>query len=146
MPRTVHELRRILLGRPAYTLGRLVVIDIKLALAEIRQLDLPIRVDEHVLGLQVPLDDVERVQLADHDHHLRDLEHGHVFVQAFVLRARDVEEEFAARALVHHEADLLGGDEAVVQGYYEFVSYFFEEFAFVFSPLNLLHAFDGFLF
>lgn len=118
----VHEFGRVLLGCAANGFGTVIVIYIKLALAEVSQFDLAVGRNQHVFRLQVTLDDVQPVQLANHDHHLWNVEHGHIFIQSLVFGAGNVEEQLAAGALVHHEADLLRTHEAVVQCHDEFVS------------------------
>lgn len=121
MPLPVHEFGRVLLGRAADTLSAVVVVHVELALAEVGQLDLAVGADQHVLRLQIALDDVQLVQVADHDHHLGYLEHGYVFIEPLGLRAGDVKEQFTPGTLVHHETDELAGHEALVKGYDELV-------------------------
>lgn len=107
MALSVHQLRCVLLRRAADRLGAVFVVHIELALPEVSQLYLPIRVYQHIFRLQVTLDDRQPVQLADHDDHLRDVKHGHVLIQTLVFGGCNVEEQLAPGAVVHDEADVL---------------------------------------
>jgi len=138
----VHEFGCLLLGCTANGFSTVIVIYIKFALAEVSQFNLAVGGNEHIFRLEVSVDDVEPVQVANHDHHLRDVEHGHIFIQPLVFSACNVEKQLASWALVHHEADLLRGDEAVVQCHDELVPHLLEQPPFVARAFNLLHALD----
>lgn len=99
-------------------------------------------VDQHVLGLQVALDHVVRVQLTDRQHALRDLEARDVLVEALAATGRNVLEQLAARAEVHDEADLVLRHEAVVHAHEEGVLHLLQQAALVLRALDLLELLD----
>jgi len=123
----VDQLGRVLLRRAAYTVRGALVVHVELALAEVDQLDLPVRAHHHVLRLQVAVDDGVGVQLAECGRDLRGLEPHARLVQA----ALAVREHLAALAEVQHEAQPVAREEALVHADHEWVCHFGHHPAFV---------------
>lgn len=107
------------LGRAAE--GEGAVVGQFLSEAKVGDLHVSLAVDQQVLGLQVAVDDILLVHVADGQQDLADVEHGHVVAKTAVL-AQPVEELAARAELEDHvdegvvlEGSLEGVDEGVVE-------------------------------
>jgi len=137
----VHEFGCVVFGG-ATDRFVIVFVHVELTLAEVSNLDVAVALNQHVLGFQVALNDVARVQLGDGDDALRNVEAGHVFVKALALGGCNVEEEFASVAEVHHEANLVLTHEALVHLHEKLVFNFLQQSAFVARAFDLLEFLD----
>lgn len=73
MPFPEQHFGRHVLRRPAKRVRRVVAAHVRLRKAEIAQMDIPLQVEEDVLGLYVSVDNSLLVEVLDSQAHLREV-------------------------------------------------------------------------
>mmetsp|Transcript_122498 Transcript_122498/g.305938 ORF Transcript_122498/g.305938 Transcript_122498/m.305938 type:complete len:211 (+) Transcript_122498:548-1180(+) len=113
MASLVEDLRREILRSAAHGLGRKVVLDALLAQAEVREFNMAISIKENILRFEIPIDDVQPVQILDGQQDLRGVKSPTALGEA--ASPAEVEKELAPGAILQDEVELLGCLEGVVQ-------------------------------
>ena len=101
MPLPLEHLWRQVLGCATERLGLPVPGYAHLRQAKVRQLDVPGTVDEDILRLQVPIQNIHRVKVLERQENVRSVKLGSVLLKATDLA--QVEEQFATRTVLKAE-------------------------------------------
>mmetsp|Transcript_51915 Transcript_51915/g.110321 ORF Transcript_51915/g.110321 Transcript_51915/m.110321 type:complete len:289 (-) Transcript_51915:16-882(-) len=126
----------------AHCLGRDVVHDSFLAQTKVSDFHVSIRIQQHVLRLQVSVDDSQAMQVGDRAGGLGDVEASTALAEA--ARSAEMVEQLTAWAELHDHVELLGGLEGVVEGDDEGVGDGFQDTSLGLRVLHLV-SFDDVL-